>query len=572
MNDSKVFLYIAIAVIGGIGIGWLIKPQTIHPDQHDHHQDYKEMQVVADEIWTCSMHPQIRQNEPGLCPICKMDLIPLTSNNLNNDPSRLEMSAAAIKLAQIETTLVGSSAQQGVKASINVDGSVELDESSLKSQTAHVSGRLESLLINYEGMYVRTGQKIGQIYSTELLAASQELITAAQFEDQVQGLKEASIQKLKNWKITDEQIERILQTAEPITTIDLFADHAGFVTKKILNQGDYVRAGQPIYQVGSTGRLWLNFNVFESDLAQVQRGQTIEFKTPSLPGRSFEAKITFIDPLLNAASRTATIRASINNPNNSLKPGMLLTGSIHTQTSGSNTKLSIPRSAVLWTGKTSVVYVKVPDVEVPTFQYQNVVIDDENSNEYVTVLEGLDAAAQLNNKSSMINGLITTGHESKSYPNYHEEVTRTFLEHLSALTFHYLEVKDALIESDLTLTSKAAASLLEELILIKTDSIDGEILSYWINLKNAIQDHGSAIVGAATIEVQRKQFEFLSDTFIEALKVFGVNTETFYVQYCPMAFENQGADWISNVSDIQNPYFGESMLTCGIVTDSIKAN
>lgn len=585
MKNSRIVIYILISILGGIGIGWLIKPQKNIQSSTDHHIHTNNGEnEKAEEIWTCSMHPQIRQSEPGVCPICEMDLIPLANTDDLIDPTTLRMSTAAMKLAQIETTTIGASTGNAKSSKIKVDGTVELDESSLKSQSAHIPGRLETMLINYEGMYVKEGQKIGSLYSTELLAASQELITAVQFEDQVTGLQEASIQKLKNWKITEAQIASILESGEPVATIDLYADHSGFVTKKIKNQGDYLGAGQAIYQVGSTGRLWLNFSVFESDLSHVSRGQTINFQTPSYPGRSFNATISFIDPLLNPKSRTATIRAEIKNSGNLLKPGMLLKGWIDFSKGISET-LQVPRTSVLWTGRKSVVYVKLPDMQVPTFQYRNITIDDQNTGDYITVLDGLssgeeivthgafaiDAAAQLNNKSSMINGMISTAGTRNDLPDYRDVAPSDFVDQILNIVHSYLELKTGLVNNDVTKSSAAAKNMQEHIDNVDMHLLEGSPHQFWMDKVQALRSHTINLAQSSEIESQRKQFEYISEQMIEIVKVFGVGSEKLYVQHCPMAFENQGADWISDISQIRNPYFGDAMLTCGIVTDSIIA-
>jgi len=277
------------------------------------------------------MHPQIRQNEPGICPICEMDLIPLDNSMSNDDPTILRMSKEAAKLAQVETYVIGGKSKSIDKSDsqeIKVDGTVELDERTIKSQTAHLSGRIETMAVTFEGQYVSKGQQIATIYSTELLAASQELLTAAQYNDRVEGLKDAAIQKLKNWKITDTQIQQILSTGKPMETISIYADHSGYVLSRKLSQGDYVKQGQVLYTLGSTSRLWLLFNVYESDIANIKKGSQVTFTTSSLPNKEFKTKVTYIDPLMNSATRTATVRAEINNQGNLLKPGMLLTGMI----------------------------------------------------------------------------------------------------------------------------------------------------------------------------------------------------------------------------------------------------
>ena len=212
-NKINIIIPLVTLLIGGLvsymiwGNNQHIKQSTEETINTSSNQTIKEAQ-----IWTCSMHPQIRQNEPGICPICEMDLIPLDNSLSNDDPTILKMSKEAAKLAQIETIVVGEK-KQTIKSgdkhsspSIKVDGTIELDERTIKSQTAHLSGRIESMTVTFEGQYVTKGQLIASIYSTDLLAASQELLTATEYDDRVEGLKDAAVQKLKNWKISDRQI------------------------------------------------------------------------------------------------------------------------------------------------------------------------------------------------------------------------------------------------------------------------------------------------------------------------------------------------------------------------------
>jgi len=307
MKNYKIYILGALLLIGGVAIGWLLKPAMGSTSTHDHSShDMDDMPSTtmasnnaAEEIWTCSMHPQIRQNEPGICPICEMDLIPLDNSLSNDDPAILMMSAEAAKLAQVETTIVGQvENSSGQNTDILVEGTIEMDERSINAQAAHIGGRIESLQVNFEGEYVKAGQKIATIYSTGLLAASEELLTAVKFEDKVEGIKEASIQKLRNWKISDAQIERILSSGKPIETIDLYADHSGYVLQKKVALGDYVNQGQAL-------------------------------------------RINYIEPLLDPVSRTATVRAETSSKGNQLKPGMLLEGNIrNTSTTSSNGTIS----------------------------------------------------------------------------------------------------------------------------------------------------------------------------------------------------------------------------------------
>lgn len=586
MNTNyKVYILAAIVLTAGIAIGWIIKPTNHQEIKSPDHEMSDSGNSSSDQIWTCSMHPQIRQNEPGICPICEMDLIPLDNSLSDDDPTILKMTVEAAKLAQVETTIVGTSANKSTSEGTKVEGTVELDERSIHSQTAHVAGRLDALYVNFEGDYVKAGQKIASLYSTELLAASQELITAAQYNDKIAGLKEASIQKLKNWKITDAQIENILSTGKPIETIEIYADHSGYVLSKNMSQGDYVKQGQTIYTIGSTGRLWLIFNVYESDMASIKVGQNIRFSTPSLGDQQFNARITYIDPLMDNMTRTATVRAEISNPNQKLKPGMLLTGLISGPSVLSNDQVMVPRSAVLWTGSTSVVYVKLPDVEIPSYQFREVSLGEQRG-EYVIVKNGvlngeeivtqgafaIDAAAQLNNQMSMMNRNVTIKKDDSSStgPSFVSETPTEFKSQLDKLVQSYIELKDALVSTDAIIAKAATGKLMDQLGKVDMTLLQSEAHIYWMDQSAAIKNHAGKILESKDIEEQRRQFSFLSQAMINSLQAFGTDHHTYFVQYCPMAMDNEGADWLSTEEQIRNPYFGDKMMKCGSVKRELK--
>ena len=592
MKNYKLYIIGFILLITGLVIGWMIKPTppAVTNSEHNHEQEEINPQAGKEEIWTCSMHPQIRQNEPGICPICEMDLIILDNSMSNDDPAVLKMSNAAAKLAQVETFTVGEKLNtQSKNQSIKADGTVEMDERTLKSQTVHLAGRLETMSITFEGQYVTKGQKIGRLYSTELLAASQELITAAKYNDKVQGLKDASIQKLKNWKINDELIEKILKTEKPIETINIYADHSGYVLSKKLSQGDYVKQGQSLFTVGSTSRVWLIFNVFESGMKNIANGNEITFTTPSISNKEFKAKISFIDPLLNKQSRTATVRAEINNKGNLLKPGMLLNGVIQSSNQKQNKKtpnyFSVPNSAILWTGDKSVVYVQLTDYDVPSFEFREVTILDR-STKYTTIGEGLnngdqvvvhgafaiDAAAQLNNNMSMMNRNVKIKKDEVSdlVPSYVDETPQKFKSQLETTLAEYIKLKDALVDTDQGAASSSANGFLNALDKMDMSLLKGDAHMFWMEQLNILKSHDDKIKNSGDIEDQRNQFDYLSQAMIKSVKAFGTNNKTYFVQYCPMVNNNQGADWISTENEIRNPYFGDKMMKCGSVKLELK--
>lgn len=580
MKNNKQIIWILAAMAFVLLAGWLLFGNQ-KGEEHEVHSTTTPETVSGDDIWTCSMHPQIRQPEPGDCPICGMDLIPLEESS-SNDPLVLEMTREAVKLASIQTTTIGQ-AKAGTGNALRLSGKIQPDERLASSQVAHVPGRIEKLYVSFTGEPVQKGQKIALLYAPELITAQRELLEAAKLQSVNPGLLEAAKNKLRYWKISDEVIDDVLKNGGIKETFPVYADESGTVTKKRVAVGDYVGQGEALFDLISLRKVWALFDAYEEDLRKVSVGDKITFTTPSLPEQTFKSTITFIDPIINPSTRVASLRAEVNNSRGLLKPEMLVYGAVK-NTTGATSSLTVPKTAVMWTGKRSVVYVKVPDMNVPSFQYREIELGEASGNSY-TVSSGLeaseevvtngafsiDAAAQLNNQSSMMNRKVTIKGEKKkpTTPDYTADTPDDFKSQLEGLTQSYLAMKDALVATDATLAAQKSEAVLEQLSKIDMGLLEGESHMFWMKELEAMRAHAKKISEAKDVEIQREQFDFLSQALINTLTAFGVSRDTFYIQHCPMANENNGADWISDEKKIRNPYFGDKMLTCGMVKREI---
>lgn len=435
MNKHKIqeilhrpYLRYGLILLAGLFLGWLIfsgspsggdVTSPVGHHDHDHGED--------SSVWTCSMHPQIRMEEPGDCPICGMDLIPLQTNgsgDISVDPDAIQLSVEAAALANVQTTIV--SRQNPVKE-VQLYGTIQVDERLSQSQTSHVGGRIERLYVSFTGESVRRGQPIATIYSPELLNAQQELIEAVKMKDLQPALLQAVREKMRLWKLTDEQIARIEQSGEVSPLINVTATTSGVVMAKKVNQGDYVNTGTVLFDVANLSQVWALFDAYESDLPFLKVGDRLEYTLQSLPGKTFSGKISFINPILDPSTRTAKVRVETANPRMELKPEMYANAFIRAPLKQYNNEIVVPKSAILWTGKRSIVYVKQPDTETPAFLLREIEVGPSLGDAYV-VLSGLnegdeivtngtftiDASAQLAGKRSMMNdevGRAVTGHE-----------------------------------------------------------------------------------------------------------------------------------------------------------------
>lgn len=420
---SKYLIYI-LFLAGGLLLGWLLFHNSdtdshasqasetgteVHNPTHGH-----DLQQNEAGEWTCSMHPQIRQDKPGKCPICAMDLIPVRKSSFSDeviDPNAIQLSEEAAALADVQTSKV--SRQNPVKQ-VRLYGKIVPDERSLQSQTAHVSGRIESLNVDFTGETVRAGQTLATLYSPELFTAQQELLEAIRMGQP--QLIQAAREKLYLWKMTDAQIAAIEKSGSISPVVEIKSNTSGIVLSKRVSQGDYVSQGAILFDVANLTKVWALFDAFEMDLPFLSKGDPVEFTLQALPGKKFSGKISFIDPILNTTTRTAKVRVEVPNASLELKPEMYATANVSAPLRNYKNEIVVPQTAVLWTGKRAIVYVKQPDTNTPAFLMREVELGPSLGNSYV-ILNGLregeeivtngvfaiDASAQLEGKTSMMN-------------------------------------------------------------------------------------------------------------------------------------------------------------------------
>ena len=398
-----------LLILAGLFLGWIFfhSPKT--------KKAKKEITVEAKkEIWTCAMHPQIRLDHPGKCPICGMDLILLSqSTGEKIDSNAVYFSKEAAELANVSTSVV--SRQKPIKE-VRLYGKVQADERLLQNQVAHISGRIDKLFVNFTGEPVRKGQLLAIIYSPELITAQQELLEAAKSKQNQPEIYEAAKEKLQQWMLTERQITQIEHSGQVKKDFEVYSNTSGIVTARRVNTGDYVSQGAVLFDIANLSSVWVLFDAYESDLPFLKVGNNISFSLQALPGKNFNASIRFIDPVIDPVNRVAKVRVEVGNSGGKLKPEMFATGVVKASLNEYKDKLVIPRSAVLWTGKRSIVYIKQPRTKNIKFKMREIELGPMLGNSYV-VLGGLaegeeivtdgtfsvDAAAQLAGKPSMMN-------------------------------------------------------------------------------------------------------------------------------------------------------------------------
>ena len=317
---------VVIAAIILVGGGWLLGQLRVAAPRHDTSAAGAPL-PEADEaiIWTCTMHLQIRSRAPGDCPVCGMKLIPASTD--------FRLSAEARALAQVAVVPVE---RRWVTRQVRLVGSIEYDETQLRTITAWVGGRLDRLYVDYTGISVREGDHMVWMYSPEIFAAEAELIESikavAAMKDSTLELVRKSAEatlaatrdKLRLWGLTPEQIAEIEARGEPSDHIQINAPIGGIVIQKNAEEGMYVQTGTPIYRIADLSKVWVKIDAYESDLPWLRYGQEVTFTTESLPGETIIGRISFIDPVLTVKTRTVKIRVNVSNDDGKLKPGMFV--------------------------------------------------------------------------------------------------------------------------------------------------------------------------------------------------------------------------------------------------------
>lgn len=595
ISIRTLIVVIVATLAGGLLLGWAFFGGSSEAE-HSHTEVIK-----GETVWTCSMHPQIRQNEAGACPICGMDLIPLEDDNGEGiDPMAITMSPTAMQLANVVTANVGS--ESAMKA-IRLNGKVQEDERLIFSQTTHFPGRIEKLAVNFTGEYVSKGSVTASLYSPQLVTAQEELFEAYKIRESQPNLYRAAREKLKNWKLSETQIDQIISTGKTQDQFPVLADQSGYVTSKEVNLGDYVNRGQTLYEIANLSRVWVLFDVYESDLSWINKGDSIQFSISSLPGQTFKSKIDYIDPVINPKTRVTKARVVVQNNDRILKPEMFASGEVKAHLGKTVDQLTVPKSAVMWTGKRSVVYVKLPSDQGLHFKMREVTLGPSLGDAYI-IEKGLepgeeiavngtfsiDAAAQLAGKPSMMSpegGAAMTGHDhsgmsqGSSQTNNQmnmlqvneSEVTYDsdpeFKEQLQAVFSAYLPVKDALIESDVNTAARKAKNLQKAINEVDMKLVKDEAHMEWMKDLSILQKSTEGIQNETDLEKARMMLSPLSDQLFHSLKKYQVEVDG-YRQYCPMAMDNQGAFWLSDSDKVLNPYFGDAMLTCGNVEEHLN--
>ena len=424
-------LLILLPIVGG-GI-WYALHQTYSATDHVN-QEYGVKQQ-----YTCGMHPMIITDEPGICPICRMDLTPVKADTTGQAPSAADTGKRKIKywVAPMDPTYIrdepGKSPMgmdlvpvyedeapsgttiaidpvtvqnMGVRTAtverrdlhrlIRTVGTVDYDEPKVTSINAKVDGWIEKLYVAETGQLVKKGQPLLEIYSPKLVAAQQEYLLALRTRSAVKDssfaeiaaggdrLLEAARQRLRYWDISSWQIRQLEKTGQVRKTLTLYAPYQGVVTMKMAMPGQHIKAGQELFRIGDISKVWVYADIYEYELPWIKEGQAAEVLLPYVGGKSLTAQISTIYPYVEPKTRTVKARLEFANPGFELKPDMYV--NVRIQAQKVQDALAVPGEAVIHSGEKQRVFVAVGEGKFEPREVKTGVQDQEG---YIEITQGL---------------------------------------------------------------------------------------------------------------------------------------------------------------------------------------
>ncbi|MFA6292913.1 MAG: efflux RND transporter periplasmic adaptor subunit [Victivallales bacterium] len=577
--------------------------------------------------WTCSMHPQIRQQKAGNCPICGMDLIPVNvTAGGKAGKAELKLSDEAVKLAEIETVPVQ---RKFVSAEIMMLGKIAFNESTISTINARMPGRIDRLFVNYTGIAVKKGEHIAEVYSPDLLLAQQELIQALNLlktskpGDEFAARTLNSVkEKYRLWGFSEEQVQEIINRGKVADRLTITAPMSGIVTEKDVLEGVYYEKGAKLFTIADLSKVWVNLEAYETDIPWIKYGQDVEFTTEAYPGKTFKGTIAFIQPVMNESTRTVKVRLNADNHDGMLKPGMFVRATLHAKIAANgkviDTSLAgkwispmhpeiikdgpgscdicgmalvpaeslgfadpddkklapplvIPASAPLITGKRALVYVAAPG-KTGIYEGREIRLGPL-AGAYYIVESGLKEGDNVVTKG---NFKIDSSLQIEAKPSMMTPAPENTVLPSTGIT--------EAVEKPHTGSGDLAKDRLDRKAPPPPDDI---MTSYFAvhkalfldSLPNAVKQaskiderYSSRLSSSKDLQTARENFSQISALLYKELNASAENLKKpAYRFFCPMAFNDKGAYWLQDNKQIQNPYFGSVMPKCGELKETISA-
>lgn len=604
-----------ILILTSLVLGALLNASLDFQSKAPHDLIKPEDQSSSVVSWTCSMHPQVNSPSAGLCPLCGMDLTKAIEDSSNStEEFGLRLSSRASALAKIQTSSVELRALQDEGEVLWGEVSVDDDQKSVVS--SWMSGRVERLFVSKVGEEVKRGQALAELYSPELYSAHQALISTIKSgkSRSHQSILKATREKLRLLGVSKAQLRSMEKADKPWKRIMIRSNTAGVIVSTHIETGSYVSLGQALFKVASLSKLQVKLRLNEYELQSAQVGQRYLLSVPSLSGIFFEGILTLIEPELDRRGRFTLAQISLRDggytfdkksgemialkgeksrsSSPQLLPGMLMTAQVWEPDRDQGLRLSIPKTAPLFAGDRSLVYV-AQDHENEEYYQARTVILGSKVGEYYPVLSGLERGervvtrgAFLLDSESQIRGMFSLSAlaslraEEKSRSQIVSTHNVGLSKSFASTVERYLSLQEALADSNLVEAKKIAKDWRETLSRQTVDDNKLEGLrrrvarverSLWNQKKRLLEYDLPELIIQENLEGARSKFKIISDHLLALITAYGNPLEEEVNEaYCPMAFNNRGGRWLQRSGEINNVYFGDQMRRCGVFKRHFK--
>jgi Cu(I)/Ag(I) efflux system membrane fusion protein len=498
------------------------------------------------DYWTCTMHPSVHSKDPGKCPICSMDLVPVMKKGAmaaESASSRSTEFTVPVERQQQIGVSYATVETRPLSRTVRAVGIVEPDKKKSWSFVARTDGYVQQLFVASPGELVEKGAPLLSFYSPDLLTAEREMVMLSRQADKSSGLLTSAKARLRQWNVSDEQIVELERSGKPGEIFTLQSPFRGVVERVMAAQGTNIKTGDTLVEVADLSSVWVWADVYETELAFLQPGQKVSIAATAFPDRKFEGAITFIDPSVDPVKRTARARIDVPNADLTLRPGMFVDATFSVD---GGTRLAVPVEAIMPTGSRNLAFVGKGEGKLEP----RVVTLGGKFGEYYAVSSGLVAGESivtsanfLIDAESKVQGALRDFGDDE---NGAQPPPVAASEALSQFVQSYLDLHQLLADDKFDGVVAGAATLREEAAALPDEA----------GLRQAVD-----AFKPANIEEARKDFGQLSAALLEVLQKSPVPRK-LYVMRCPMWNSSPG-EWVQVSKEVQNPFMGQAMATCG---------
>ena len=306
MKEVRAFLFILI--LAGLLTGIATTPS--HGSLIEGLKEWAGLKKAEKKktIYFCPMHPQIRRDEPGLCPICNMELVEMKEEK-SEDILRLtpyQIQTLGIEFERVE--------RRPLVKEIYTTGRVSTDERLLRTISVWIKGksRIVRLFADFTGKTIERGEPLLTLYNPELVTTQREYLTLLK-AGRDKALIESARRRLESWGITEREIKRIEQRGRPLKELTIYSPVSGTVMELLVREGQYVEEGTPLFKVAELEKVWIEIDLYEDDISYIQVGTPVEVIPETGRGTILKGRIEFIDPVVDKRRRTVRARLTVEN-------------------------------------------------------------------------------------------------------------------------------------------------------------------------------------------------------------------------------------------------------------------